>query len=199
VQGGSTLTQQLVKNFFLSQDRTVARKVNEALMSLLLELHYDKADILGAYLNEVFLGQQGAYAVHGFGRAAEFYFDEPLDRLQPQQIALLIGLVKGPSYYNPRRHPERALARRNLVLDVMEEQGLVEAGEAAADDHAAGVVLNLRSGETVYAEVDPGLLGRVMSVVTPAEFGAIVDAIVEAVEHPDRRGFCQRRRDESGP
>jgi len=132
VQGGSTLTQQLVKNYFLSSDRTIIRKVNEALMALLLEWHYDKAEILEAYLNEVFLGQQGAFAVHGFGRASQFYFDQPLDRLEPQQIALLIGLVKGPSYYNPRRHPDRARARRDQVLDAFEETGLLSPAEAAA-------------------------------------------------------------------
>jgi len=102
VQGGSTLTQQLVKNYFLTHDRTIARKFNEAIMAILLEVHYGKSEILEAYVNEVFLGQQGAYAVHGFGQASLFYFDQPLEQLQPQQIALLIGLVKGASYYNPR-------------------------------------------------------------------------------------------------
>ncbi|MCU0988238.1 MAG: penicillin-binding protein 1B [Xanthomonadales bacterium] len=132
VQGGSTLTQQLVKNFFLTQDRTFIRKFNEALMALLLEYHYDKAEILEAYLNEVFLGQQGAYAVHGFGRASLFYFDQPLERLEPQQIALLIGLVRGPSYYNPRKHPQRARERRDHVLNMFAETGLLTAAEAQA-------------------------------------------------------------------
>lgn len=130
VQGGSTLTQQLVKNYFLTHDRTMARKFNEAIMALLLEAHYDKSEILEAYLNEVFLGQQGAYAVHGFGQASLFYFDQPLDRLEPNQIALLIGLVKGASYYNPRRHPERARGRRNQVLAMFAETGLLSENEA---------------------------------------------------------------------
>lgn len=124
-QGGSTLTQQLVKNFFLTNERSLSRKVNEALMSLLLELHYDKGEILEAYLNEVFLGQDGQRAVHGFGLASQYYFGQPLHELQPHQIALLVGIVKGPSYYSPRRQPERALARRNLVLDLMLDQGLL--------------------------------------------------------------------------
>jgi len=132
VQGGSTITQQLVKNFFLSNERSLLRKINEAIMALLLEMHYEKDEILEAYLNEVYLGQDGNRAVHGFGLASHFYFEKPLAELALDQYALLVGLVKGPSYYNPRRHPERALARRNLVLEVMEEQGLVEAGEAAA-------------------------------------------------------------------
>ncbi len=132
VQGGSTLTQQLVKNYFLSDERTIARKVNEAIMALLLEFHYDKAEILEAYLNEVFLGQQGAYAVHGFGRASLYYFDRPLDQLEPQHIALLIGMVRGASYYNPRRHPERALKRRNQVLSAFETTGLLSTADARA-------------------------------------------------------------------
>lgn len=132
VQGGSTLTQQLVKNYFLTHERTVLRKVNEAIMALLLEAHYDKAEILQAYLNEVFLGQQGAYAVHGFGRASEFYFDQPLQQLQAHEIALLVGMVKGASYYNPRRNPERATQRRNQVLADFAETGLLTPAEAQA-------------------------------------------------------------------
>jgi len=130
VQGGSTLTQQLVKNFFLSSERTLTRKINEAIMALLLEWHYEKDEILEAYLNEVYLGQDGNRAIHGFGLASHFYFEKPLAELNVEQYALLVGLVKGPSYYNPRRHPERALARRNLVLDVMADLGLIERDEA---------------------------------------------------------------------
>lgn len=125
-QGGSTLTQQLVKNFYLTQDRNWWRKINEALMAILLELHYDKETILEAYLNEVYLGQQGRNAVHGFGLAAEFYFRRPLAELRPDQIALLVGLARGASYYNPRRYPDRALQRRNLVLDLMAGQGYLD-------------------------------------------------------------------------
>jgi penicillin-binding protein 1B len=156
VQGGSTLTQQLVKNFFLTDERTLIRKFNEAIMALLLEYHYDKAEILEAYLNEVFLGQQGAYAVHGFGRGSQFYFDQPLDRLEPQQIALLVGLVRGPSYYNPRRHPERARARRDQVLLAFEETGLLTAEEArAARSAPLGVTADARShGSRYHAFVD---------------------------------------------
>ncbi|MBZ0335784.1 penicillin-binding protein 1B [Marinobacter sp. AL4B] len=130
VQGGSTLTQQLVKNFFLTREQTLLRKGNEALMSILLELHYEKDDILETYLNEVYLGQAGMRSIHGFGLASQFYFGERLKDLAPHQMALLVGMVKGPSYYNPRRHPKRATARRNLVLDEMAEAGLLTEQEA---------------------------------------------------------------------
>ena len=126
VQGGSTLTQQLVKNFFLSNEQTIRRKAVEAIMALLLEWHYSKDEILEAYLNEVYLGQQGERAIHGFALASQFYFDRPLNELNTEEIALLVGLVKGASYYNPRRHPERALERRNLIVDVMQAQGLLD-------------------------------------------------------------------------
>ncbi len=129
-QGGSTLTQQLVKNLYLSQNRTLARKVIEAVMAILLELHYSKEDILEAYLNEIHLGQAGNRAIHGFGLASEFYFRQPLAELDLHQVALLVALAKGASYYNPRRQPERALARRNLVLAQLADEGVIDAERA---------------------------------------------------------------------
>ena len=124
-QGGSTLTQQLVKNFFLSHEKTFRRKFNEFIMALLLEYHYSKDQILEAYINEVYLGQNGARGIHGFGTAAEFYFAKPLTELNHAEVALLVGIVKGASYYNPRKHPTRALERRNLVLQQMQQQGFI--------------------------------------------------------------------------
>lgn len=131
-QGGSTITQQLVKNFYLDRSRTLFRKAMEAVMAMLLELHYSKAEILEAYLNEIHLGQEGNRAIHGFGMASEFYFRQPLAELDLHQVALLVGLAKGSSYYNPRRHPERALARRNLVLTTLAGEQIVAAAEAEA-------------------------------------------------------------------
>ncbi|VXC40553.1 Penicillin-insensitive transglycosylase / Penicillin-sensitive transpeptidase [Pseudomonas sp. 8BK] len=131
-QGGSTLTQQLVKNFYLTNERSLSRKATEAMMAVLLELHYDKKEILEAYLNEVFLGQDGQRAVHGFGLASQYFFSQPLSELKLDQVALLVGMVKGPTYYNPRRNPERALERRNLVLDVLAEQGVASVEEVEA-------------------------------------------------------------------
>ena len=131
VQGGSTLTQQLAKSFFLDERRTWWRKINDALIALLLELRYEKTEILEAYLNEVYLGQDGARAVHGFGLAAQFHFGRELDDLNLSELATLVGLVRGPSYYNPRRHPRRALERRNLVLAQMAELGILDADQLA--------------------------------------------------------------------
>jgi penicillin-binding protein 1B len=123
VQGGSTLTQQLIKNFYLTSDRTLIRKLLEMPMAMLLELHYSKDEILEAYLNEVYLGQDGARAIHGFGLGAHYFFGQPIQELKLHQVALLAGMVKGPSYFDPRRHPQRATQRRNLVLRVLHEQG----------------------------------------------------------------------------
>jgi penicillin-binding protein 1B len=125
IEGGSTLTQQLVKNFFLTPRRTLWRKFNEILMALLLELHYSKKDILETYINEVYLGQDGNRAIHGFGLASQFWFNRPVEQLQLHQGALLVGMLKGPTYYDPRRHPQRALDRRNLVLAELYHQNLI--------------------------------------------------------------------------
>ena len=130
VQGGSTITQQLVKNFFLSNERTLTRKAQEAMMAFLLEFRYSKDEILETYLNEVYLGQHDRRAIHGFGMASQFYFARPVQELNLAQTALMVAIVKGPSYYDPRRFPERALTRRNLVIDVLAAQGLVPKAEA---------------------------------------------------------------------
>jgi len=130
VQGGSTLTQQLAKSYFLSAERSLWRKLNDAAIAVLLEARYGKEELLEAYLNEVYLGQDGTRAVHGFGLAARHYFDRRLDELILPEVALLAGLVRGPSLYNPRRHPERARARRDRVLAQMQQLGIIDAALA---------------------------------------------------------------------
>ncbi len=143
VQGGSTLTQQLVKNFYLSQERTLVRKATEAYMAVLLDMRYPKDDILEAYANEIYLGQDGSRAIHGFGLASQFYFDRSLGDIGIPQTALLVALIKGPSYYDPRRHPERSLERRNLVLDLMLEGQVITEDQA---NTAKAAPLGLRDG-----------------------------------------------------
>lgn len=151
VQGGSTLTQQLAKNFFLTDERSLGRKLNEAIIALLLEAHYTKEEILEAYLNEIYLGQQGGRAIHGFGLASQFYFGRPLAELQLPELALLVAQVRGASFYNPRRNPKRALKRRNLVLETMAEQGFITPREAArARSRPLGVIPKPSSGNTPY-------------------------------------------------
>ena len=151
VQGGSTLTQQLAKNFFLSAERSLWRKANEAVIALILEARYGKQEILEAYLNEIFLGQEGSRSVNGFGLAAEFYFGRPLSELRLHEVALLVGLVRGASVYNPRRNPERAPERRDLVLEVMAERGVVTAAAArVAQIQPLGVLENAPRGNSAY-------------------------------------------------
>jgi len=153
VQGGSTLTQQLVKNYFLSDEQTISRKATEAVMAFRLEAHFSKEDILVAYINEVYLGQDGERAIHGFGLGSEYYFAKPLAELDVGELALLIGLVKGPSYYDPRKHPDRARERRNLVLRELADARLID---STAAKRAAAESLGLRpsGGRYVPAYLD---------------------------------------------
>ena len=129
-QGASTLTQQLIKNYYLTPEQTLIRKAQEALMAILLELHASKAQILEGYMNEVYLGQDGPRAIHGFGLASQYYFKKNLMDLSLSQQALLVALVRGASYYNPWRNPERALKRRNLVLDIAVRENRLDADVA---------------------------------------------------------------------
>ncbi len=140
-EGGSTITQQLVKNLFLSPRRSPIRKLRELAISLVLEWRYSKEEILEAYLNEVYLGQDGAYAVRGVGRAAQFYFGKDVQQLGLSESALLAGLIRGPNLYTLLRHPAAAIARRNLVLSLMRGQGLTN---DAAFRRATNASLTLR-------------------------------------------------------
>ena len=139
-QGASTITQQLVKNFFLSSERSFKRKFKEVVMSVLIETHYSKDEILEAYLNEIYMGQDGDRAVHGFGLASNFYFNKPLSELKAHEMALLVGIVKGPSQFDPRRRPELVRQRRDLVLKIWADAGLLKPEAAAA---AAALPLSL--------------------------------------------------------
>ncbi|MEQ8262103.1 penicillin-binding protein 1B [Pseudohaliea sp.] len=180
VAGGSTITQQLVKNYYLTPERTIVRKLTEIAMAVLLELHYSKDAILESYLNEVYLGQEGPRAIHGFALAARHYFQAPLPQLGLHQQALLVGMIKGPSLYNPLRNPARATERRNLVLDEMAEAGIINDGQAAVakamplgvnraprvrDAFPAYLDLVRRQLREEYREEDLATLG--LSIFTP--------------------------------
>lgn len=152
-QGGSTLTQQLIKNFYLSSERTLKRKFNEALMAILLEMRYSKNDILEAYLNEINLGQNGNRSINGFGLASQFYFGQPLNELKLHQYALMVGLVKGPSQYNPWRNPNTSLERRNVVLNNMLITGKIDqAQHDEAIKKPLGILKNPTAGRTLYPD-----------------------------------------------
>ncbi len=158
VQGGSTLTQQLIKNFYLTSDRTLSRKLLELPMALAMDFRYEKDEILEAYLNEVYLGQSGVRAVHGFGLASQFYFGRPISELELHQVALLVALVKGPSFYDPRRNPERAKARRDLVINLLADHDYVSATER---DQAIAEPLGVRESRRMRSGSFPAYLDLV--------------------------------------
>jgi len=150
-QGGSTLTQQLVKNLYLDNSRTLSRKINEAMMALIIEQRYSKKEILERYVNTIFLGQAGNRAIHGFGLAAQFYFDRDLEDLHPSQLAMLVGMIPAPSKYNPFRNVERATQRRDLVLKSLKQSGYITAGELELYTQAPlGLVQAKQQGASIY-------------------------------------------------
>ena len=118
IRGASTITQQLIKNSLLSSDKTLSRKIDEALMAMLMELNYDKNYILERYMNTVYLAQQGSMAIHGFSSASQFYFNKKVDDLDFKEMATLVALLKGPSYYHPVKHPDRLNKRVNMILSI---------------------------------------------------------------------------------
>jgi penicillin-binding protein 1B len=131
VQGGSTLTQQLVKNLYLTPERTVRRKVAEAVIAVVLDARYSKEEILEAYLNEIYLGQRGSIAIKGVGEAARFYFGKQVSDLSLAESATIAGMIKAPNVYSPFRSPQRTRDRRNLVLAQMLEQGRITRADMA--------------------------------------------------------------------
>lgn len=132
VQGASTVTQQLVKSIYLSRDRTLERKVLEMFIALMLERRHGKQEILEAYLNELYLGQDGAVAIHGVALAARYYFGKDIRDLNLAESALLAGLIRSPSRHAPFRYPDAALERRNFILDQMFQQGRISRAEYAS-------------------------------------------------------------------
>ena len=158
VQGGSTLTQQLVKNMFLTRERSIVRKAKEAIMAVIIDARYSKSEIIQAYLNEVFLGQNGDMAVHGFGLASYFYFDRPANELSTTEIATLVAIIKGPSYYNPRKHPERVKERRDLVLRMLFDENEIDRSQY---ERAINMPLGLASGASLASGKHPAFMEQV--------------------------------------
>lgn len=156
VEGGSTLTQQLAKNLFLTGKRTLWRKFTEAYLAVLLNQQYSKNRLLEAYLNEVYLAQNGRKGVYGIGLASDFYFSRPINELRVDQIAFLVAIIKGPSYYNPRRNPKRALARRNLVLRLMVQNNLINKGQY---QYAVKEPLNVSDMHALNQRSNPAFIG----------------------------------------
>ncbi len=150
-QGGSTLTQQLVRSYFLNNRRTIERKLKEVAMAVILDARFSKEDLLTAYVNEIFLGQNGNRAIHGFGLGAQFYFNKPLSELEIHETATLLAIIRGPSFYNPFRHPKRTLERRNRILDILHRDQIIDDKAIyLAQKAKLNVVSNHRRGGTYY-------------------------------------------------
>lgn len=185
VQGGSTLTQQLVKNLFLSPRRSIIRKIREALMASVLEGRHDKEEILQAYLNQVYLAQDRGVAIHGVGRAAEFFFGKDITSLELPESALLVALIRAPSAYSPFRNPETALARRNLVLRLLRDRDAITEEEY---QRASKASLGLRKrtdpsqGTRYFLDhvASAGLEGDILHTTLDAGLQRAAEAAVEA-------------------
>ena len=197
VQGGSTLTQQLVKNAFLTPHRTLRRKVQEAILALLLEIRMAKQQILERYLSSVYLGSEGGLPVHGFGRAADVYFGKPLAELGAGDCATLAGMIRGPNRLSPRRHTKAAVARRNQVLAAMVEEGWLDekAGKAAAAKPIAVAPMRPRGASALYVAAEvTRTLGRVLPADVAEAPGLSVFTTIDAeaqrqAERSIRRGI----------
>ncbi|MDQ3288119.1 MAG: penicillin-binding protein 1B [Pseudomonadota bacterium] len=201
-QGASTLTQQLARSGLLGigREQTWSRKFNEIIYAMLIEARYDKRSILEAYFNQVYLGQRGAQAIHGVAAGSEYWFGRDLADISTEQIALLIGIVRGPSYYDPRRHPQRATERRDFVLEKMHESELIDdaeykralaaplgvtksAGSVAANRFPAYVDLVRRQLARDYpADASAGAGLSVMTGMSPAAQAYAEAAVVKTLK-----------------
>ncbi|MGD0479144.1 MAG: PBP1A family penicillin-binding protein [Terracidiphilus sp.] len=212
-EGASTLTQQLAKGFFLTPERTWSRKMREAVISIILEHHFDKKQIFQMYANEINLGQLGSFSIDGFGEASQAYFGKDVGQLDLAQCALLAGLIQSPSRLNPFRHPDAAIERRNLVLDSMVETGAITKDEAEAakreplhlvpgsvDESEAPYFVDLvhdqltqrlgdrdfnREGLRIYTSLDPDLQRLATQAVNSTVH--VVDELVDKVHARDKK------------
>jgi penicillin-binding protein 1B len=172
-QGASTLTQQLVKNYFLTPERTFRRKLLEAYLAVILESRTRKNDILELYLNDVYLGQRGSFGIHGVGQAAQIFFGKDLKNVTVSEAALIAALIRSPNSSNPFHHARAALNRRNVVIDQMQNAGLLTEAEAANEKQAPlGVVEGaVDQGETPYF-ID-ALRGELLATYDPARIPSL--------------------------
>ena len=182
VQGGSTVTQQLAKNLFYSPQRTLARKVKEALAAIVLETKYKKREILESYLNEIYLGQAGFVSIYGVGEAAHRYFGKSLDELTTGEIAMIAGLIKGPNTFAPTKHRELAQQRRDVVLRLLRDQGKVTEAEWKS---AVNEAVRVAPPDDVLAEA-PYFVDTVLRQVedalgTPLAEGLRIDSTLDSL------------------
>ena len=167
VEGGSTITQQLVKNYFLNSQKSYTRKFKEIIMALIMNHRYTKDQILEAYMNEIYLGQNGPAGIYGFGLASYFYFGVPISELTQDQMALLVGIIKGPSYYDPWRHPDQALERRNTVLAVLRNRGIIN--DTEFEQYSARPLGVIKRGSMNYSKT-PAFMGVLKKEIS-SKFG----------------------------
>jgi penicillin-binding protein 1B len=212
-EGASTLTQQLARGFFLTPEQTYSRKAREAIISIILEHRFNKQQIFAMYANEISLGQIGSFSIVGFGEASQDYFGKDVNQLDLAQCAMLAGIIQSPSRLNPFHHPERAMERRNLVLDSMVETGAITKDEAEAakaeplhlvsasvDESEAPYFVDLvhdqltqrlgdrdfnREGLRIYTSLDPDLQRLASQAVTSTIH--VVDAQIDAVHASDKK------------
>ncbi|MBY0371597.1 transglycosylase domain-containing protein [bacterium] len=196
VQGGSTITQQLMKNLFFSNEKAISRKIKELLFALITEARHSKEDILEAYLNEVYMGQWGPHEIHGVSEGAQYYFNRPVSRLSLAQSATLAAIIQAPNAHDPRRHPEKSLNRRNLVLKKMldaefilddeyndalqEPLGVPKLGTLADVDYAIDLVLNKLPSD-VRARLDTDILSLYLPL-NPFLQGAAADVLTQNID-----------------
>ncbi|MBX3034349.1 MAG: transglycosylase domain-containing protein [Bdellovibrionaceae bacterium] len=157
-QGGSTITQQLVKNYFLTSEKSFKRKLQEIVMSVMLETRFTKDEILQTYLNEIYLGQNGAFRVHGYGSASRYYFGKPASELNLSECALMAAIINNPGAYNPWRKAENAQKRRALVLSKMVELGMIDEPEA---ESSRQLPLPPKPGQALAVETAPYFIDAV--------------------------------------
>jgi penicillin-binding protein 1B len=187
MQGGSTLTQQLVKNMFLTPERTLKRKAVEALMAMIVEARYSKREILEAYLNEIYLGQRGSVSVTGVEEASHTYFGKSVSQLDLPEAALLAGLISSPGRYSPFRNPERARERRAVVLKGMLEQKKID--DAACEKALAAPLTRAKGPPTGI--VAPHFVDFLMKQVTAAGGGREDGLAVYSTLDPDMQSAAQ--------